>query len=42
MPSVDEPPKNDLRRGKLRFLMLGMTCCFMIGNYFCQDDPSVL
>jgi len=34
-PSSENSEKRDIRRTGYRFLMLAMTCCFMIGNYFC-------
>lgn len=29
-------------RKKYRFLCLFLTCCFVIGNYFCYDNPASL
>jgi hypothetical protein len=34
-PSSEDLNKKDIRRTGYRFIMLAMTCCFMIGNYFC-------
>jgi len=33
---------DDLRKTKVRFLMLFLTSVYLIGSYFCFDNPSVL
>ena len=33
---------DDLRKTKWRFVMLFLACAFLVGNYFCYDNPSVL
>ena len=31
-----------MRKGKIRFCMLAMACFYLIGNYFCTDNPAAL
>jgi len=42
-----ENPENNqkdynMRKSNLRWCMLLMACCFMLGNYFCYDNPGPL
>lgn len=32
----------DIRKGKIRWAMLFMACCFLLGSYYCYDIPGVI
>jgi hypothetical protein len=38
----DEETKPSVRSGKLRWLMLVFGCFFLMGNYYCYDNPATL
>jgi MFS family permease len=37
-----EEKKISVRQGPLRWLMLIFGCLFLMGNYFCYDNPAVM
>jgi hypothetical protein len=34
--------KKSFKQTKWRFLMLFFACCFLLGSYFCYDNPGVI
>ena len=36
------PQKKLVRQTNLRWVMLAMACCFLMGSYFCYDNPAPL
>ena len=32
----------DMRKTYVRWIMLGLACCFLLGSYFCYDNPGPL
>lgn len=34
--------KKDLKKTWIRWLMLVLSCFFLLGSYYCFDNPSVL
>jgi len=42
----EESPRSadtfDMRKTYVRWVMLGLACCFLLGSYFCYDNPGPL
>jgi len=34
--------QKDIRKGPVRWVMLFMACCFLLGSYFCYDIPATI
>mgnify|MGYP002632656194 CR=1 FL=1 len=32
----------DVKKGPLRWVMLSMACCFLLGSYYCYDIPGAI
>ena len=41
-PAITKTPENEMKSGGLRWLMLFLSCCFLVGNYFCADNEGLL
>jgi hypothetical protein len=38
--STDAEPEKSFRKSAWRWLMLFFGCCFLLGSYFCYDNPG--
>lgn len=41
-PSDQVQTGKNMKKTWIRWLMLFMACCFLLGSYYCFDNPSVL
>jgi hypothetical protein len=41
-PGGTPKEKRVFKNSRWRFLMLFFACCFLIGSYFCYDNPGVI
>jgi len=32
----------DVRKTRVRWVMLSMACCFLLGSYYCYDIPGAI
>ena len=38
----DRAVTKDVKKGPLRWVMLSMACCFLLGSYYCYDIPGAI
>ena len=41
-PNADDDGYTSMKKTNMRWCMLTMACCFLLGSYFCYDNPGPL